>query len=185
MAYLGVIFMTKHRPMRFFLCLISIVLVTSCGAVYVEYDYDKKASFEGYTTYNYNFLEGDNLSEFDQRRYVKYTDSILQAKGLQLSENPDLWITTTAKSYEASSRNTMSVSVGAGIGGVGVGTGIPVGGRDENLELTIDFYDTEKQRYVWQAYSESSRKIKITPPERDVYFKKIISKVYSKYPPKN
>jgi hypothetical protein len=173
--------------MRFFLCLIVSVLLTSCGAVYVEYDYDKHAPFDSYATYNYNFVEEDNLSEFDQKRYVKYSDSLLQSRGLQLAEHPDLWITTTAKSFEASSRNTLGVGVGGGggYGGVSVGGGIPIGGREEHLELTIDFYDSKTQKYIWQAYAESSRKLNATPPERDAYFLKIVSKVYSKYPPKN
>lgn len=172
--------------MRIFLCLIAITLLTSCGAVYVDYDYDKSAPFTSYTTYNYNFVEGNDLSEFDQQRYVKYTDSLLQSRGLQLGENPDLWITTTARSYETSSRNTLGIGVGGGggYGGVRVSGGIPVGGREENLELTIDFYDTKTQKDIWQAYSESNRKVQATPPERDAYFRKIVSKVYSKYPPK-
>ncbi|MFT5863904.1 MAG: hypothetical protein ACI828_002572 [Flavobacteriales bacterium] len=173
--------------MRNFLCLLGIALLTSCGAVYVDYDYDKNASFDGYATYNYNFVEDNNLSEFDQRRYVKYTDSLLQTKDLQLAEDPDLWITTTAKSYEASSQNTLGVGIGGGGNsrGVSFGGGIPIGGREEHLELTIDFYDAQKKQYVWQAYCESARKVQVTPQERNIYFEKIVSKVYSKYPPKN
>lgn len=173
--------------MRFFLCLICAALLTSCGSVYVDYDYDKGTDFQNYRSYNYIFADGNNLSEFDQQRYVKYTDSLLQRKGLQLAENPDLWITTTAKNYETSSQNTLGIGIGGGGGGggVSVGGGIPIGGREEHLELTIDFYDSEKQQYIWQAYSESSRKVQVTPPERDIYFQKIVSKVYSKYPPKN
>jgi len=172
--------------MRIFLCLIGIALLSSCRAVYVEYDYDMKINFDSYATYNYNFIEGNDWSEFDQRRYLKYTDSVLQSKGLQVAESPDFWITTTAKSYEGSSRNTLGLGIGGGGGAVGVsvGGGIPIGVREEHLELTIDFYDSETKQYVWQAYSESSQKLNVTPSERASYFEKIISKIYSKFPPK-
>lgn len=179
--------MKKLGSMRIFLCLIASLLLTSCGAIFVDYDYDKEVAFQNYTTYNYNDTEGNELSEFDQQRYMKYTDSLLQTKGLVKAENPDLWISTTTKSYEVASRNTLGVGIGGGgrSGGVSVGGGIPIGGRQEQLELTIDFYDAQTQQYVWQAYTESSRKQNITPPERDIYFQKLLTKVYSKYPPKN
>ena len=172
--------------MRIFLCLIVTLLLTSCGSVYVDYDYDKSAAFESSTSYNYIFSEGNDWSEFDERRYMKSTDSLLQSRGWQQIEDPDIWITTTVQSYESSSRNTLGVGVGGGGGNVGVsvGGGIPVGGREENHELTIDFYDTKTKKYVWQAYAESAVKMKATPPQRDAYYQKVVSKVYSKYPPK-
>jgi len=62
--------------MRALLVICITVFITSCGTTFVDYDYDKKASFETYKTYQYDFRESTGLSEFDERRFVKFTDSV-------------------------------------------------------------------------------------------------------------
>ncbi|RMB56103.1 DUF4136 domain-containing protein [Dokdonia sinensis] len=172
--------------MRIFSSLFIAITCISCGSTYVEYDYDKEASFDSYKSYNYDFTKVTGLSEFDERRFVKYTDSLLQSRGMTLTENPDLWITLFSEEFESQSRNTLGVGVGGGGGnlGVSVGGGIPIGGREQNQLITVDFYDNEKNALVWQAKSESAVKVKATPPQRDAYFKKLVEKIYKKYPPK-
>jgi len=176
----------ENNFMRIFLCLLVAACCLSCGSTYVEYDYDKDASFDSYSSYNYDFTEVTGLSEFDERRFVKYTDSLLQSRGMALAENPDLWISLFSEEFESQSRNTLGVGVGGGGGnlGVSVGGGIPIGGREQNQLITVDFYDNQKNALVWQAKSESKVKVKANPQQRDSYFKTLVEKIFKKYPPK-
>ena len=167
------------------LFIISFFLLTSCGSIYAEHDYDEKATFTSYKTYNYDFAEGTALSEFDERRFIKYTDSVLQFKGLTLSENPDLWITLSTEAYETQSRNTLGIGLGSGGGNVGVGVsgGIPIGGRELHQNIQVSLINSGTNAVVWEAISESDVKLKSTPVQRDAYFKKLVAKIFKKYPP--
>ncbi|WP_143337177.1 DUF4136 domain-containing protein [Dokdonia pacifica] len=164
------------------------VFITSCGSTFVDYDYDEKASFESYKTYQYDLREPTGLSEFDERRFIKFTDSILEAKGYTRTDYNSLSILIQASEYETTSRNTIGVGLGGGgrNGGVGVSGGIPIGGREQHQQITLEFYDMDHGgKLVWQAISESNVKVKSTPDQRDTYFKKLVEKIFKKYPPKS
>ncbi|MEP0263866.1 DUF4136 domain-containing protein [Dokdonia sp.] len=174
--------------MRLLLLLSVAVFITSCGSTFVDYDYDEKASFDTYKTYQYDFREPSGLSEFDERRFVKFTDSVLQSRGYQRTDYNSLSIVIQASEYETTSRNTLGVGIGSGGGNVGVGVsgGIPIGGREQHQQIILEFYDMDHGgTLVWQAISESDVKVKSTPNQRDAYFKKLIEKIFKKYPPKS
>ncbi len=168
-----------------FLIFIS-VLFTSCGTTFVDYDYDEAVSFDGYKTYQYDLREPTQLSAFDERRLIRYTDSVLESKGYTRTDYNSLSIKIQASEYETSSRNTLGVGFGGGGGNVGVGVsgGIPIGGREQHLQITLEFYDMDHgAKLIWQAISESDVKVKATPDQRDAYFKKLVEKIFKKYPP--
>jgi hypothetical protein len=133
--------------MRIFLCLIICVLLTSCGTTFVDYDYDTKVDFSKLTSYNYDFSEATGLLEFDERRVVKYTDSMLQSR-------------------------------------VGVSGGIPIGGPERHLKMVVTVYKAlGNQATVWEAISESDIKVNAKPDKRDAHFKKLVEKIFNKFPP--
>lgn len=169
-----------------FFCLA--LLITSCGTTFVDYDYDEKASFDSYKTYQYDLREPTGLSEFDERRFIKFTDSVLESKGYTRTDYNSLSILIQASEYETASRNTVGVGLGGGGGNVGVGIsgGIPIGGREQHQQITLEFYDMDHGgTLVWQAISESDVKVKSTPNQRDAYFKKLVEKIFKQYPPKS
>lgn len=175
--------MKKHL---FFYVSIALVLA-ACGSTYVEYDYDKSVSFQKYTAYQYDFSEASGLSEFDEKRFVKYTDSLLQSRGFTRTDNNDIFIKFVASEFETASRNTLGVGLGSGGGNVGVGVsgGIPIGGREMHQQMITTFYEARKgQKTIWEAISESDLKVKATPLQRDAHYKKLVEKIFSKYPPK-
>ncbi|MFT5892709.1 MAG: hypothetical protein ACI9Y7_002821 [Dokdonia sp.] len=174
--------------MRILILVCIAVFVSSCGTMYVDYDYDEKASFGLYKTYQYDFRKPTGFSEFDERRFIKFTDSVLESKGYTRTDYNSLSILIQASEYETSSRNTLGVGVGSGGGNVGVGVsgGIPIGGREQHQQITLEFYDMDHGgTLVWQAISESDVKVKATPDQRDAYFKKLVEKIFKKYPPKS
>ena len=161
--------------MRIFLCLIICALLTSCGTTFVDYDYDTKVDFSKLTSYNYDFSESTGLLEFDERRVVKYTDSMLQSRGYIKTETNDFFIKITSEEYETRSRNTL---------GVGVGGGIPIGGPERHLKMVVTVYKAlGNQATVWEAISESDIKVKAKPDKRDAHFKKLVEKIFNKFPP--
>lgn len=171
--------------MRFFLCFIAVALSSSCGSTYVDYDYDKKVDFSKYNTYAYDFDRITGFTEFDEKRFIKAIDSILVSKGWFFSETPDVLIAAQSKDYETKSRNTLGVGVGSGGGNIGVGVsgGIPLGGREQHRNLKVAIYDEKTNSAIWEALSASDLKIKATPKQKEIYFTKLVSKIFKKYPP--
>lgn len=172
--------------MRILICLIIVLIFTSCGSTYVDYDYDKSVSFQKYTTYQYDFSEDSGLSEFDEQRMVNYTDSLLQSRGFQRTDYNDIFIKFVASEYETASRNTIGLGLGGGGRSVGVGVsgGIPIGGNEIHQQIITTFYEArEEQKTVWEATSDSDLKVKSTPHKRDAYYQKLVEKIFSKYPP--
>jgi hypothetical protein len=103
-----------------------------------------------------------------------------------LSEEPDMYINITSKTYQGAPKNSVGVGIGGSgrnIGG-GISIGIPVGGAKLEREIVFDFIDSQRDVLVWQAKSFSGLKENLSPEARTLKLQKIVVKALSKYPPK-
>ena len=173
--------------MKYFFLLMAVFTLVSCGGTHVDYDYDKQANFSMYKTYNYLPDMNMGMSELDANRLLKATDSVLQGRGYTKSDSPSLLIDISSSQFEQASHNTIGIGVGGGGSniGVGVGGGIPIGGRELHQNITFNVVDAVKDALIWQAVSESNLKVNASPESRQVYFYKLVDKVFKKYPPQN
>ncbi|MCB0456942.1 MAG: DUF4136 domain-containing protein [Flavobacteriaceae bacterium] len=169
--------------MKFILVLIIPILI-SCGST-VAVDYEKGTDFSKYGSYNFYPSIDSGLSGLDNKRILNALDSLLQQKGFQKSENPQLAINFYAKEILTNSRNTLGIGIGGGGGNVGVGVsgGIPIGGREIEQQFTLDFIDTQNDALVWQGVAESRYKEKSTPQQKEIYYFSLLQKLLKKYPP--
>ncbi|WP_343485484.1 DUF4136 domain-containing protein [Allomuricauda sp. d1] len=162
-----------------------VLVMASCNAVRVNYDYDKTTDFSNYSTYNY-FSDMDiGLSGLDEKRLLRALDSALQSKGYLLAEEPDFLINILSSSFRRGPNNSVGVGVGGtgrNVGG-GVSVGIPVGGSGLARSIQFDFVDAEKDALFWQAISESSFSDNASPSVREAQLQKVVAKVFSKFPP--
>ncbi|TVZ53168.1 uncharacterized protein DUF4136 [Dokdonia sp. Hel_I_53] len=171
--------------MRIFLCLITIATLNSCGSTFVEYDYDKNVDFSKYQTFAYDYENISGFSDFDEKRFTKAVDTVLEARGWAFSETAEMLIGAQSTTYETTSRNALGVGIGGSGGSVGVGVsgGIPMGGRELHRVLTLTMYDENSKATIWEAISESDLKVNATPEQREEYFYNLISKILKKFPP--
>ena len=151
----------------------------------VNYDYDKSTDFSNYTTYNYFTDMETGLSPLDEKRLFRVLDSTLQAKGFLLSEEPDFLVNVISQEF----RNTSQSAVGVGVGGTnrnvggGVSIGIPVGSSQLERSIQFDLVDSQKDALFWQAISESGFRPNASPSVREEQLRKVVDKVFSKFPP--
>jgi len=173
--------------MKYFSYLLLLLFFTSCGAIHVDYDYDRNTDFSSYTTYNYFSDLETSLNQLDEKRLMNAMDITLQSKGLKFSEEADIFINIKSSVYRAQPSNSVGVGLGGGGGNVGGGVsiGIPVGGPKLNRELQIDFVDAKKDILIWQAISESPFKEGSTPAEKEQKMQELVTKIFDKYPPKS
>ena len=171
--------------MRFILISILVLILSSCASTQVKYDYEPTADFSAYRTYNYFSDIDTGLSNLDAKRLFRAVDSVLQQKGIKLSEEPEFLINIQGQSFY----NPQNSSVGVGVGGTGgnvgggVSIGIPVGSRTMERELIFDFVDSEKNQLFWQAISSSNISENASPATREKKINEMVAKVFSKYPP--
>ena len=166
--------------------LFILVLLFSCSAVKVSYDYDKETDFSNYNTYNYYSDMETGLSELDNKRLFRAMDITLRIKGLIFSEEPDFLINIQGKSFQAPKSSSIGVGLGSSgrnLGG-GVSIGIPVGRPNVEQEIQFDFVDVKKDMLFWQANGKSSFKENMSPVEREEKLQEFVDKVFAKYPPK-
>ncbi|HDZ06988.1 hypothetical protein LCGC14_0051800 [marine sediment metagenome] len=171
--------------MRIFLFSIVLVVLTSCGAAKVNYDYDDQTDFTSYATYNYfNDME-TGLSELDEKRLMDAMDATLGEKGYMFAEEPDVFINIKSSVFKSQQGNNVGVGLGGGNRGIGGGVsiGIPVGGPKLTRELQIDFVDSNKDMLIWQAISESPFREGDTPAEKSEKLQAVVDKIFSNYPP--
>ncbi|MBL87135.1 MAG: hypothetical protein CMO82_10805 [Winogradskyella sp.] len=166
--------------------LFLLLLVSSCGSTFVNYDYEKSTDFNQYKTYNYFDDMQTGLSKFDSIRIVETIDAKLSTMGMSRSENPDFYI--DIQSRELINRNSPNVGVGVGGGGGGgfggVSVGVPLNSNKYTREITIDFVDKKQnERLFWQAISESTYKGNASVEKREATLAKLIDKIFEKYPP--
>jgi len=171
--------------MRIFLLLGILISIASCSAVRVTYDYDRESEFGNYTTYNYFSDMETGLSGLDEKRLLRVLDSTLQAKGFLLAEEPDFFINILSSEYQNAPQNTVGVGVGGtnrNVGG-GISIGIPVGGSKFGRNIQFDFVDSQKDALFWQAISKSGYRSNASPSVREAQLKRVVDKVFSKFPP--
>lgn len=173
--------------MKYFSYLLLLLFFTSCGAIHVDYDYDRNTDFSSYTTYNYFSDLETGLNQLDEKRLMNAMDITLQSKGLKFSEESDIFINIKSSVFKAQPSNSVGVGLGGGGGNVGCGVsiGIPVGGPKLNRELQIDFVDAKKDILIWQAISESPFKEGSIPVEKEQKMQELVTKIFDKYPPKS
>ena len=171
--------------MRPFILTALALMLFSCAATQVRYDYDPDADFSAYRTYNYFTDIETGLSNLDNNRLFSAMDPVLQQKGIKLSEEPEFLINIQGQSFY----NPQTSSVGVGVGGTGsnvgggVSIGIPVGGQTLERELVFDFVDNGKNQLFWQAVSNSNISENASPEVREKKIIEMVAKVLSKYPP--
>jgi hypothetical protein len=145
--------------MKIYFFLTFALLLFSCGTT-VNYDYDKQTDFSSYTTYNYFPDIDSGLSELDNKRIVKATDSIMTLRGFTKNETPQILINFFSKEGALRPKNTIRIGVGSGGGNVGVGVsgGIPIGGYVIDQQVTIDFVSGPEDELIWHAVSNGAIK---------------------------
>jgi len=171
--------------MKYFAIVCVLLSLYSCGTT-VGVDFDTEKDFSKYTTFNFYSPLASGLNELDEKRIMQITDSLLGAKGMIRSENPQILINFYSSEFISNSRNSIGIGMGS-VGrntSVGISGGIPIGGKEVNQQITIDFIDAQLDALVWQAKADGRYKEKANPQQKQNYYTQILTKIFNKYPPK-
>lgn len=161
-------------------------VLASCSSVYVNTDYDKNASFDGYKTYAYqkSGIDKVEISDLDKKRILRSIDEAMSAKGFTKSESPDILINFFTKEREEVSVNQFNAGWGYGWGwgwSPWMWGGNTTVSRHTEGTLTIDIIDAKKKELIWQGMGEGV--LTKNTEKKDENIKQFVTKILEKYPP--
>lgn len=168
--------------------LLIIFIATSCSSVKVSSDYDKEKDFNSYKTFAFykKGIDKVEISDLDKRRILRAVESELKAKGLQISEDPDLLVNIFTKS-----RQKVDVYDNSYYGwypwyyGYGFGYGPGYVNVVESTEgtLFIDLIDARAKELVWQGIGTGVLSTHKNVDEKEARIKEFVNKIMVQYPP--
>jgi len=166
--------------------LLLLLLLIGCAPVRVQYDYDPGVVFGNYSSYSFTPDLNTGLSELDERRLLQAVGAVLQSRGFQLSEDPDMVLEIYSNLYEDPAQSTVGIGMGgtgANVGG-GVSVGLPLNSGQLQREIIFELRDARQGRPLWQAVSEDRFNEGASPEKRADRFRTIAAKVFEGFPPK-
>jgi len=174
-----------------YLTLFALVLTltfTSCSTVKVVSDYDSKTNFTTYKTFAFYKpgIDQAQISDLDKKRIMREIKANLSAKGMTISETPDLLITIFTKERQRvdvynNSYGYWGYGYGPWYGGYGGFGGNTVSTSTEGT-LYIDFIDKATNELVWQGIGKGDL-VMSSVEKKEARIKEIVSKIIAQYPP--
>jgi len=169
-----------------FLPFLLLFLLASCSSVRVNYDYDKKATFENYKTYAYHKsgIDKVEISDLDKRRILYAIDEQLAAKGFTKSETPDVLVNFFTKEREQVDINQFNMGWGYGWG---FGWNPWMWGNNTSVNrytegtLTIDIVDARKKELIWQGQGQGA--LTNNTNKKEKLITEFVTKIIDQYPP--
>lgn len=169
--------------MKILLPFLFLIAVVACNGAKVAYDYDTKKDFNTFQTYNYITNLSTNLSDLDQKRLLKATDSLMNLKGFQKTDSPQLLVDFKSDTYETPSNKR--IGVGLGNGPINIGGNIPFGAPNQHIKLDMHILDAINNSLIWQAKIDDVQNSRNTPENRTEFFYIMMEKILKNFPPKN
>ncbi|MBW2962238.1 DUF4136 domain-containing protein [Mesonia aestuariivivens] len=168
-----------------FIAPLLILLITSCGGPKAYFDYDSKANFDQFQSYNFYKEMKSGLNELDEKRLKDALNTSLSKRGFISSATPDFKINFYTEFFENQSNSSIGLGIGGGGGAVGGGVsgGIPIGGSKMYMSVTLEFVNAKDDELYWQAIVEHKYQQEASPEERMYFFSEIVEKALESYPP--
>lgn len=169
------------------------LILMSCSSVNVYSDFDKNTDFSNFKTYAFykKGIDKVEISDLDKRRILKAIESELKAKGMVVSENPDLLVNIFTKSrekidvYNNSYYGWYPWYYGYGYGYYGPGYGFGYMNVSTSTEgtLFIDLIDARKKELAWQGIGTGLLSYEKNIEKKEARINEFVAKIMTAYPP--
>lgn len=172
------------KTVKILIVLAFTAFMTSCSSVRVASDYDKSVDYSQYKTYAFykDGIDKVKIHDLDKKRILKAIERELQAKGMSVSENPDLLVNIFTEANERVDVNQWGYGWGWGWSPWMWGGNTATVTRTTEGTLYIDLIDGKKKELVWQGVGDGVLTRNINKKEKRI--NEFVSKILEKYPPK-
>ena len=169
--------------------------LVGCAGPEVRYDYDVKANFSSYKSYDWQAAPGGARGQaggFDNAimngRVRRAVETELAAKGFrqEVSADPDFLVTYYPLRDPNRPPTRVHLGVGFGFGPLGVGIGAPVGDRHPDIQgsIVLEVQDFRSGAVVWKATAPGALQASDDPKQADADVTDAVHGMLKRFPPK-
>ena len=179
---------------RWFLFVVSAVVLSGCSSVSVRRDYDKSTDFSALKTFAWKYAEQPQTgnpridNDLIDERIRSAVDATLAAKGFRSVEKSDAdFLVSYFMDYQqrlGGGSVSVGMSRGSGggrYGGVGYNSGVS---DYEQGRLTIDLLDPQDDKTVWRAVGTRTTYDGSNPEKTTKIVNSAVASILKKFPPK-
>jgi len=178
------------KNIYFFASLLFFMTLLSCSSVNVYSDFDKGTDFSKYKTYAFykKGIDKVEISDLDKKRILRAIERELKAKGMVVSDNPDLLVNIFTKSREKIDiYNNNYYGWYPWYYGYGFGPGFGFGYTNVTSStegtLFIDLIDAGKKELAWQGIGVGILTNFKNIEKKEARINEFVSNIMLQYPP--
>ncbi len=146
----------KINFFKVFLPVMLIIIMIGCAGVKVSSDYDRKADFSKYKTFNFSKeVDKVTLNDLNRRRLKDAITKEMEAKGYQIAATPDILVNAFVKGKTKYSA-TANTNYMGGMYYRGWGSSNTYVDVNKSIEgtLFIDLIDVQEKSMIWEGVAE-------------------------------
>lgn len=175
----------KINFFKVLLPIILMIVIASCTGIRVSTDFDRKADFMKYKTYNFS-KEVDkirSLNDLNRRRLKDAISKELEAKGFKISTEPDVLVNAFVKGQTKYTAYATSNSFGGPyMYWNGWGSSNTFVDVDKSVEgtLFIDLIDVAEKKMIWEGVAEGLVNPRTTT--REDKLNQVVQEIFKNFP---
>jgi len=146
----------KTNFLKMILPVILVVVMAGCASIKVSSDYDRKADFSKYKTFNFSKeVDKVTLNDLNLRRLKDAITKEMEAKGFQIATTPDVLVNAFVKGKTKYSA-TANTNYYGGMYYRGFGISNTYVDVNKSIEgtLFIDLIDVQEKKMIWEGIAE-------------------------------
>jgi len=174
----------KINLVKAFLPIILMIVIAGCTGIRVSTDFDRKADFAKYKTFNFSKeVDKVTLNDLNRRRLKDAISKELEAKGYQISATPDILVNAFVKGRTKYTATANTSSFGGPFMYMrGWGSSNTFVDVDKSIEgtLFIDLIDVPEKKMVWEGVAEGL--VNPRTETREEKINSIVEQIFKNFP---
>jgi hypothetical protein len=165
-----------------FLPVMLVIVMAGCSGIRVSTDYDHKADFSKYKTFNFSKeVDKVSLNDLNRRRLKDAISAEMNSKGFKISESPDVLVNAFVKGKTKYSA-TANTNYFGGMYYRGMGSSNTYVDVNKSVEgtLFIDLIDVQEKKMIWEGVAEGL--VNPRTETREETINTVVQQVFRNYP---
>jgi len=172
----------KTNFFKAFLPVLLVIVIAGCSGIRVTTDYDRKADFSKYKTFNFSKeVDKVSLNDLNRRRLKDAITKEMGTKGYQLSSSPDVLVNAFVKGKTKYSA-TANTSYFGGMYYRGMSSSNTYVDVNKSIEgtLFIDLIDVQEKKMIWEGVAEGLVNPRTETREKTI--NSVVEQIFRNYP---
>ena len=172
----------KTNFFKVLLSVMLVVVVAGCSGLKVSSDYDRKADFSKYRTFNFSKeVDKVSLNDLNLRRLKEAITLQMNSRGFQMSDSPDILVNAFVKGKTKYSA-TANTNYMGGWYYRGFGSSNTYVDVNKSIEgtLFIDLIDVHEKKMIWEGVAEGL--VNPRTQTREETINSVVKHIFRNYP---